>query len=281
MVTKPNNIRQEYYQALAQYRTKLQQHVWSFQTGSFYDFDRTVKKERDLYADAVRLGMDGVMTFVQEQMEAIENFTRPAVEQAYNRAKEGSVNQIAYLEKALEETRQKYMKPIDFFKEKIDRYDFWWDMSDDGGVLRAGQASLDSIEADIKKHGAEFAKVWSDYRAEQIAASERSIAKQRADREERDKLQLHLEFIDNTSSVKAVCDHWMAMGRNEEPKPAGLVGHSVWFGKDFSGSTTRIVVVSRKTKRFMTSSGSVYQFGEPSPQFKVDYPNLCAEAGFN
>jgi hypothetical protein len=151
-------------QALAHFRKELEEHVWSFQTDSYHTLVESHNKEIEFFKTAMRLGIQGVDEFVYARDEAMRQITRAEFDRGVAWQKSIDQNSIDYLKKQLEETQNKYMTPLDFFKEKLERHDWYYSFSDDMSVYRRGAAAEEALLKEANELGPEFEKAFQDKR---------------------------------------------------------------------------------------------------------------------
>lgn len=136
-------------ETLEQFVVALEKHQWSNFTNSYGDFCTRFKEEDRLFARAMQLGPRGVDAFHQAREEMITGIVQAAVRQAQQNTAEMYKQRIA-------EMREKFMRPIDHFKEKLDRHDWTYEYSDDNKSWRAAAANEDLLIADALAGGDEF-----------------------------------------------------------------------------------------------------------------------------
>lgn len=262
---KQKTSRQESILTLDQLTQMLENHMWPFQAENYANLHSSVQRTHELFRLAQTLSMKGVSTFHYAQHNAIQLLRDESYDIGYKRGRETGEAQINYLLQALEETRQKYMKPVDFFKEKLERHDWYWQYSDDGNVARNASRREDEIIAEAKTNP-EFQKALDEKRA--------------ALREAERKQEIQNGYNRQMKAVekpKAVCENWSARPI-EGSEPNGLIGMWILHGLDSSGQTTEILAVHSYEPLFLTRSGSVYRFGSPEPTFASEHPELVKQA---
>lgn len=158
---KPAFDYKAHQQALALFTKQLEEHLWSFQTNSYYTLIQAQAEEIDLFKQAQVLGIQGVDEYIYHRDQALEGIRDVAFNRGMERQKSNMQSSIDYLQKKLEETRAKYMKPIDFFKEKLEKHDWYYSFSDDITVYRRGKAAEDALEKEAKEGGPEFQAEWA------------------------------------------------------------------------------------------------------------------------
>ena len=148
--------------ALAQFTEKLEEHLWSFMAVSYHDLTTAQAAEVELFKEAQHLGIQGVDEFVYHRGLVLDTMTTAAYHRGYDAQKKLSDDYVEHLRKQLEETRQKYMKPIDFFKEKLEKHDWYYDFSDDIAVYRRGKAAEKKKKKEAKELGSEFEAAFNE-----------------------------------------------------------------------------------------------------------------------
>lgn len=265
MVTK--TIPRQGNLTLSQLTQMLESHVWSFDQQHYQGFIQAQKNETELFRMAVMLGISGVDEYRWAQNRAIRYREQDAVAEERKQISQVFEGRIKYLTEQLEATRQKYMKPVDFFKERLEHHDWYWQYSDDIGVSRRGMQAEREIEQAIKEGGAEFQQAYDEKRAE-LAARQK-----KADEENERKRKLRLEL--ETATPKAICQNWyldLSEATEDQLKnPRGLL---IVYGENSEYSTTRISEYERYTNRVKTVSGSIYELGTPHQEFYEKYRSL-------
>jgi hypothetical protein len=136
-------------ETLEQFVAALEKHQWSNFTNSYCDFCTRFKEEDRLFARAMQLGPRGVDAFHQAREEMISGIVHAAVRQAQQNTAEMYKQRIA-------EMREKFMRPIDHFKEKLDRHDWTYEYSDDNKSWKAAAANENLLIAEALAGGDEF-----------------------------------------------------------------------------------------------------------------------------
>lgn len=136
-------------ETLDQFIAALEHHKWSNFTNSYGDFCERFKEEDKLFARAMQLGPRGVDAFRQAREEMIESIVHLAVRNAQQ-------NTADLYKKRIEELRTKFMRPIDFFQEKLDRHDWTYEYKDSSKSWRADAEAEDKLIEEALAGGEEF-----------------------------------------------------------------------------------------------------------------------------
>ena len=142
----------------------LNRHTWADPKADHSDYWRAMKSEASLFKVAQSLGGRGVEIFRQAHWAHIEASRQAEYDKAYEASRLGDKRIVDFLKKQLEETRNKYMKPIDFFKEKLEKHDWYYQYSDDINVYRAGKTKEEEINKAMEQGGEEFRRAFNEYR---------------------------------------------------------------------------------------------------------------------
>lgn len=153
---KPAFDYQAFQQALAQFTEDLLEHTWSFQTSSYFQLMEAQSAESELFKRALLLGIQGVDAFNYRRIETLKEIRDTEYERGRKAQEERMQSSVDYYKNKLEETRAMYMKPIDFFNEKLEKHDWYYEFSDDITVYRRGKKAEAELEEAAKEGGPEF-----------------------------------------------------------------------------------------------------------------------------
>jgi hypothetical protein len=159
-MTHSVNSRQETNLALENLYNKLGEHNFTLEATSFYELFQSIEADYAIFHEAKTHGIEGVLMYLAE-LEACRSVNEEAAhERGMISQKRLSDSTIEYLNKQLEATRKKYMKPIDFFMEKLEAHDWYYEFSDDIKVYRRGKASEEELKKEAQENGPEFKAAW-------------------------------------------------------------------------------------------------------------------------
>lgn len=143
----------------------LAKHKWSFTQKNFRDYIQAVRLEERFFATAMSMRMFGPEAVesvaIAQTNAAVVHANAVARNDPYSETKRLE-NKIEYLEKKLKETREQYMKPVDFYKEKLERHDWFYDYSDDRGVYQRGNEREQALRKEAEEGGPEFKAAWQE-----------------------------------------------------------------------------------------------------------------------
>ena len=154
--TKKPFDREQFRKDLNSLRLHLEHRSWTFQADNYRDFLILQEEEADLFALATKLGMLGVKSYIDAQRAAMDDLIRPQIGEEVRRNDANWREVVEALRKQVEEVKQKYMTPVDLFKEELDKHDWWTDSSDSLSVYKAGEASLKKLLQKAKQGGYDF-----------------------------------------------------------------------------------------------------------------------------
>lgn len=259
------------YVTLDQFNEILSRHRWSFQADSYGDLFAARKEEQELWALAQKLGIYGVDEFVESQQRVLREMRHTAYEEGHAHAHAESEHTLKYFRDRLEATRQKYMTPLDFFKEELDMHDWYYAYSDARDVYQRGAARQKELWEKAQAGGSEFVKAFED----KVAANEKAEAEQA----ERNRIIRALQTEVRAVESPRICEDWFLVDQvpgdvpEDRKDPIGLM---IFYGPQGSGSTTRIVGFDGWAKRVKTESGSIYQLGEPNAEFAQTHRHVTS-----
>lgn len=139
-----------------QFAEMLDNHTWADPAMAHNDYWKAAKAESKLWRLAQTLAGRGVEMYRQGHFEHLGGIRHAEYDKGAETYKLITDNAIAFLKKQLEETRQKYMTPLDLFKEKLDKHDWYYLYSDDVTVYRSGLAKEEALFKEAKEGGILF-----------------------------------------------------------------------------------------------------------------------------
>lgn len=145
---------------------KLANHMWADPKMSHGQYWRAMKEEQKLFKLAQSLGGRGVELYRTYHDGHIDQLRAHSYRNGMNVQREADMLISDILRKKLKECRDKYMTPLDHFKEKLDNHDWYYEFSDDITVYRAGKANELSLEKEAKEGGPEFVQALSEAMAQ-------------------------------------------------------------------------------------------------------------------
>lgn len=154
--TKKPFDREQFNQDLASLRLHLKHRTWTFATDNYRDFLILQEEEADLFALASKLGMLGVKSYIDAQRDAMDDLVRPQVGEQVRRSDANWREVVEGLRKQVADVKQKYMRPVDLYKEQLDRHDWFYDYSDSASVARAGRTSQAALIKAANEGGKEL-----------------------------------------------------------------------------------------------------------------------------
>ena len=107
-------------ETLQEYQQSLDAHQWSNFTNTYVDFITQFKEENRLLARGIQLGPAGFHAFREAREAMIMSIVDTAVQQAQQSTAE-------YYKKEIAELRARYVKPIDTFREDLDKHDWTYE----------------------------------------------------------------------------------------------------------------------------------------------------------
>lgn len=152
--TRPVKPRQP-SETLDSFLFDLRKHVWSHATDTYRDYVRAVKEEDRLFARAMQLAVPGLNAFREAKEESIMRVVDVAVRQATSELHK-------QMQQRIDELRAKYVTPLDEYKERLERHDWFYSYSDDNLVWRAGLASQYKLILEAANRPEEDRQQWID-----------------------------------------------------------------------------------------------------------------------
>jgi hypothetical protein len=162
--------RNRYGDDLSRLQDALRNHRWAHKADSFKTYIEATKTETELFARAMNLGVHGLTAFRAAQQGEIHDLIIEAESKMFEK-----------MEARVRETREKYARPIDLYKDRLVQHDWQHDYSDDGGVSRRGRESEKKLilEAHGRPEGeraewiAAFVEAWKQYKGALLNFDER------------------------------------------------------------------------------------------------------------
>lgn len=158
LMNQPTNTSVTYEQLAAM----LKAHQWADPAAGHHQYWKAAKAESKLWRLAQSLGGRGVEIYREAHFAHLDAIRQAEYLKGTETHKRIVDPSIAYLKKQLEQTRAKYMTPLDHFKEKLDKHDWYYEFSDDITVYRAGKANEAALEKEAKESGPEFVQALSE-----------------------------------------------------------------------------------------------------------------------
>lgn len=141
-------------------------HQWADPKDPHNEYWRAMKAEHRLFKLAQSLGGRGVELYRAAHENHLAQSNAVSYRNGMDYQRQNDSNVLAIMKKQLQECREKYMKPIDVFKEKLDKHDWYYDFSDDISVFRAGKANEASLMKEAAEGGPEFQAAFTAARLE-------------------------------------------------------------------------------------------------------------------
>lgn len=147
---------------LKQYRAELERlgdemrdHTFSFATDNYRDYMIATTKEREFLVRAQRLGLAGIQVYRYWTNVNMTRKTNEVVEQRVTAVRKTYEERIAKL-------REQFMKPIDYYRERLESHDWTHPMSDDRGVYNAGARNQAKLLEEALEGGEEYKQAFKE-----------------------------------------------------------------------------------------------------------------------
>ena len=123
--------------------------VMSIDKDSYYEFINHKRKEIEHFMKALKAGPIAMRNYILTERRNVSDRIRNAVHKA---------DMKSYAE--LQAAKLTGNAEFDEFRARVDRHDYYYSYSDDGGVYRRGADDRNAIEAIVKEKGGMFKDYW-------------------------------------------------------------------------------------------------------------------------
>lgn len=143
--------------SLDEYRTMLEAHTWMVHTTSYYQLMESQREEASLW----RVGYRGGMPYMKEYVRAFQHAQAAVTNQAVRTA-------VTQVKEQFEQRIKTGDALYDNFRERVNNLDWYYEFSDDGGVVRRARAEHEEVLAYAREKGGLYLTYY-EYKAACIA----------------------------------------------------------------------------------------------------------------
>ncbi len=144
----------------------LSDHQWADPQSPHNEYWRAMKAEQRLFKLAQSLGGRGVEMYRISHENHLAQARAVSYRSGMDYQRQSDATILATVKRQLENCRAKYMTPLDLFKEKLDKHDWYYEFSDDITVYRSGKANEAALMKEAAEAGPEFQAAFSAARIE-------------------------------------------------------------------------------------------------------------------